>query len=40
MWRSSTGLSYSGGNAAQAVAELSAFKPAQLELHFIQNLYW
>lgn len=28
----STGLSYSGGNAAQAIAELSAFKPAQLEL--------
>lgn len=28
----STGLAYSGGNAAQAVAELSAFKPAQLEL--------
>ena len=30
--RLSTGLSYSGGNAAQAIAELSAFKPAQLEL--------
>lgn len=28
----STGLSYSGGNAAQAIAELSDFKPAQLEL--------
>ncbi len=28
----STGLAYSGGNAAQAIAELSAFKPAQLEL--------
>jgi len=28
----STALAYSGGNAAQAVAELSAFKPAQLEL--------
>ena len=28
----STGLAYTGGNAAQAVAELSAFKPAQLEL--------
>lgn len=28
----STGLAYSGGNAAQAVVELSAFKPAQLEL--------
>jgi len=28
----STGLTYAGGNAAQAVAELSAFKPAQLEL--------
>ncbi|MNK24120.1 Tetrathionate reductase subunit B precursor [compost metagenome] len=28
----STGLAYSGGNAAQAVAELSAFKSNQLEL--------
>ncbi len=28
----STGLAYSGGNAAQAVAELSAFKAGQLEL--------
>jgi len=28
----STGLAYTGGNAAQAVAELSAFKPAPLEL--------
>jgi Fe-S-cluster-containing dehydrogenase component len=28
----STGLSYAGGNAEQAVAELSAFKPGQLEL--------
>ena len=28
----STGLSYAGGNAAQAIAELSAFKPGQLEL--------
>jgi len=27
-----TSLSYSGGNAAQAVAELSGFKPAQFEL--------
>lgn len=28
----STGLAYTGGNAAQAIAELSAFKPTQLEL--------
>lgn len=28
----STGLTYAGGNAVQAVAELSAFKPTQLEL--------
>jgi hypothetical protein len=26
-----------GGNAAQAVAELKAFKASQLELHSIQN---
>lgn len=28
----STGLAYTGGNAAQAIAELSAFKPTPLEL--------
>ena len=33
----STGLSYAGGNAAQAIAELSAFKATELELQLFTD---